>query len=199
MTAAGMAAAQTAEEVLENVREKYAAINDAQISFTQRTVFAGSRVEQSSSGSLLLKKRNMYRVEMEGQTIVTDGTTVWSYSRPTNQVLIDLFDADARGRTPERLLMGETDEFNATLLGRETSGGRELIGLKFVPRPEESASGTIRLWVDSRTWLIRKAVLDDGNGKETVYAVSEIHVNTGVQDSRFAYEIPEGAEVVDLR
>jgi outer membrane lipoprotein carrier protein len=192
-------AAQSSEEVLGHVRERYATIRDAEISFTQKTVFAGSRVEQTSSGSLLLKKENMYRVEMEGQTVVTDGKTVWSYSRPTHQVLIDLFNADARARTPERILMGETDDYTATLLGRETSGGRELVGVKLNPRGDQSAGGTIRLWVDPKTWLIRKAVLEDGNGKETVYTVNEIRVNIGVADSRFDYEIPEGAEVVDLR
>ncbi len=193
------AAAQSSDEVLARIRERYTEIHDAEINFVQKTVFAGSRVEQSAAGTLVLKKENMYRVEMEGQTVVTDGRTVWSYSRSTHQVLIDMFNADARLRTPERILMGETGDYTPTLLGRETSGGRELIGLKLSARGDQTTGGTIRLWVDPRTWIIRKAVLEDGNGKETTYTVNEIRLNTGVPDSRFTFQIPEGADVVDLR
>jgi|WetSurMetagenome_2_1015567.scaffolds.fasta_scaffold24502_2 outer membrane lipoprotein carrier protein len=193
------AVAQSAEDVLANVRTKYETIQDAQLTFTQRSAFAGSRVEQSVSGTLLLKKQHMYRVEMEGQTVVTDGKTVWSYSRPTNQVLIDTFNAGTQGPTPERVLTGDTEEYSATLLDHEAGGSRDLITLKLVPRADRAGGGTIRLWVDARTWLIRKAMLADGNGKETLYTVTDIRINTGIQSSRFTYEIPEGAEVVDLR
>jgi outer membrane lipoprotein-sorting protein len=39
----------------------------------------------------------------------------------------------------------------------------------------------------------------DANGKKTEYVVNDIKLNTGLQDSRFAYQIPQGVEVVDLR
>jgi outer membrane lipoprotein carrier protein len=191
--------AQTAEDVLGSVRAKYETIQDAQLTFTQRSTFAGSKVEQSATGTLLLKKKHMYRVELEGQTIVTDGKTVWSYSRPTNQVLIDLFNADTRGLTPERILTGDTEEYAATVLEHETVGGGELIALKLVPRPDRTAGGIIRLWVDAKSWLIRKAMLVDDSGKVTLYTVNDIRINAGVPSSRFVYEIPEGVEVVDLR
>jgi outer membrane lipoprotein carrier protein len=196
--AATSGVAQTAEDVLGSVRAKYETIQDAQLTFTQRSTFAGSRVEQFVSGTLLLKKKHMYRVELEGQTIVTDGKTVWSYSRPTNQVLIDLFHAETRGLTPERILTGDTEEYTATVLEHEAGGG-ELIALKLVPRPDRTAGGIIRLWVDAKSWLIRKAMLVDDGGKVTLYTVNDIRINTGIPSSRFVYEIPEGVEVVDLR
>ena len=196
---AGVSVAQTAREVLDLMREKYETVRDAQISFTQRITFAMTKVDQSSAGTLLLKKENMYRVEMDRQTFVTDGKTVWSFSSSTNQVLIDRFKAESRGITPERILLGAPDEFTATILGKETLGGREVIALKLTPRAESSPGSTTRLWVDTRTWLVRKASLDDGSGKETVYIVSDMRINTDIADAEFTYRIPEGAEVVDLR
>lgn len=197
--AAVSARAQTAEEVLERVREKYASIRDARISFTRRTTFAMTTVEQTSPGTLLLKKENRYRVDLDRHTIVTDGVTVWSFSAPTNQVLIDHFKPDARGITPERLLTGAPGDLSATLLARETVAGRETIGLKLVPRARGTAAGTVRLWVDPKTWLVRKVSLGEEQGKETTYTVSDISINPGIDDGEFAYRIPEGADVVDLR
>ena len=37
------------------------------------------------------------------------------------------------------------------------------------------------------------------NGKETDYLVTEVKINTGLEDSRFVYQVPAGTEVVDLR
>ena len=43
------------------------------------------------------------------------------------------------------------------------------------------------------------AELTDVNGKVTTYTVSDIKLNPGLSDSRFVLQIPEGAEVVDMR
>jgi outer membrane lipoprotein-sorting protein len=58
---------------------------------------------------------------------------------------------------------------------------------------------SLRLWVDPSEWLVRMAELTDVNGKVTTYTVSDIKLNPGLSDSRFVLQIPEGAEVVDMR
>lgn len=190
---------QNADEVLERVRERYENIRDAQLSFSRRSSFGPGRVEQTESGTLLLKKQDRYRVELGHQTIVTDGETVWSYSRQAHQVLIDRFRKDPGGLSPERVLMGAPADYSASLIGRDTVAGRGTIGLKLIPRDETAAPQVLRLWVDPHTWLIRRARLEDGPGRETVYTVAEIRINTGIPDARFVFDVPEGAEVVDLR
>ncbi|MGB6121674.1 MAG: outer membrane lipoprotein carrier protein LolA, partial [Bacteroidota bacterium] len=98
-------AAETAEEVLENMRETYESIDDAEIRFSQHVRFSMANIEQQISGVLTMKRENMYRVELDDRTIVTDGTTVWSHSRPNNQVLIDDFAMDERSFSPENILV----------------------------------------------------------------------------------------------
>jgi len=190
---------QTADEVLENMREQYDGIRDLRLTFTQRTTVPRARIDQRSEGTLLLKKENKYRVELEQQTIVTDGITVWSYSAPTGQVLIDHFKAGAGMLTPERILTGATDDFSATVTGNEQVGDRETVVLRLTPRAEHASVQLLRLWVDNDDWLIRRAEVVDPGGTQTTYTVSEIRLNAGVDDARFVYLIPKGAEVVDLR
>jgi outer membrane lipoprotein-sorting protein len=71
--------------------------------------------------------------------------------------------------------------------------------LKLVPKNGEGLVVSLRLWVDTADWIVRKAEVTDANGKETTYTVSSIRTNIGLADSRFTLRIPEGAEVVDLR
>jgi outer membrane lipoprotein carrier protein len=190
---------ETAEEVLENVRKQYDAINDARVVFTQRVRFQMANIDQRVNGSLDMKKGNKYRVELGDQTIVTNGETVWSYSAPTNQVLIDNFKVDERSFTPERVLSAAPEDFTPTLLGNEKIGDTEAIVLKLLPKDDQSFLESMKLWVDQKEWLIKKVEMVDQNGKLTEYIVKEIRINVGLQDSQFTYHIPADAEVVDLR
>ena len=192
-------AGESAQELLDKVRQKYESVNDAQLKFSQRVVFGVSKIEQKTTGTLYLKKKNKYRMELGNQTIVTDGKTVWSFSVPNNQVLIDNFKLDERSMTPERLLTGSSGDFYVTLIGNEKLGKVNVAVLKLVPKDDESIIKSMKLWVDESTWFIKKVEVVDVNGKETEYLVDDLQVNVGLQDSRFVFTISEGVQVVDLR
>jgi len=192
-------AAETPQEILERVRKKFETVKDAELTFSQRTRFALSKLEQNASGTLSMKKEHKYRIETEEQTIVTDGATVWSYSVPNKQVLIDVFKMNERAMSPERILAGAPGDFTASVVGREKLGRFETVVLKLVPVAEQSLASAIRLWVDTSEALIRKAEVSDVNGKETTYTVGAYKLNTGMSDTRFTFSIPDGVEAVDLR
>jgi outer membrane lipoprotein carrier protein len=190
---------ETAQGVLDRMKEKYDQVQDMQLKFIQKSTFELSRIEQETEGTLFLKKQNKYRIETNGQTIVTDGVTVWSYNPTAKQVLIDKFKLDENSVTPERILGGAPDDFTTSLLGREKVGKVDTYILKLIPRNEQSVIKSMKLWVDANTWLIKKTELSDLNGKLTLYTVVEAKVNGGLSDSRFSFQAPEGTDVVDLR
>lgn len=194
-----LCAQESAQDVLEKVKKEYDSIVDAQLKFSQHTHFEMTNIDQTVSGTLLLKKTNKYRVETSDQTIVTDGRTVWSYSVPNKQVLIDHFKVDENSITPEKILGGAPTDFTTTLLGNEKVGRTETVELKLDPTNDQSMVKSMRLWVDNSTWLIKKAEIVDVNGKETEYVVTDAKTNVGLDDSRFTFQVPEGVEVVDLR
>ena len=194
-----LARAGTADDILEEVRDKYASIRDAKLTFTQHVSFSLATVSQTTQGTLLMKKPSHYRVELEARTIVTDGETVWSYSRPNNQVLIDHFRLDERSFSPEKLLTTAPSEYTATLLGQEKLEGATVQIVKLIPKNPTGLVASLKLWVDERTSLMRKVELLDVNGKETTYTVHSFEVNPVIADSVFQFTIPPGADVVDLR
>ena len=192
-------ASDTAEEVLEKLRQKFNTIEDAELTFSETDRFTLTTMEHHVAGTLIMKKGNRYRVAMEGDTIVTDGETVWHYSAATRQVLIDHFKMDERSLSPERILAAAPGDYEAALLGREKVGKNETEVLKLIPQAAHSSLKAMKLWVDDKEWFVRKAELEDVGGKRTSYVVQEAKFNTGVPDSLFSYQIPAGAEVVDLR
>ncbi len=193
----GMSGGETAKEVLEHIQKKYESISDATLNFSQEVTL--SRIKQQQRGILFLKKENKYRLELERQTIVTDGRTVWSYSSLNNQVLIDNYRDNKKTLSPENILAAAPEDYFATLLGEEKLGGMNVVALKLVPKKDDGILQSLKLWVDDSDWLIRKAEIMDINEKSTRYTVERVKLNSGLDDSRFIYQIPADVDVVDLR
>jgi outer membrane lipoprotein carrier protein len=191
--------AQTADEMLERMREAYEDLRDVELRFSQRVWLPLAGIEQEARGTLTFKKDNRYRVETGDRTIVTDGKTVWSYSTATRQVLIDTFRLDEGALTPERVLLGPPGGYTATVLGKERLDGAAVVLLKLVPRDESATLTAARLWVHTGDWIVRKAEVEDGGGRLTTYRVERLRVNKGIPDSRFTFQVPDGVEAVDLR
>jgi outer membrane lipoprotein carrier protein len=198
-TAVPACSQDSAQEILEKVRQKYESITDAEIRFAQKVKFSLSKAGETTSGTLLIKKGHKYRVETGTQTIVTDGVTVWSYTPALKQVLVDRFKEDERSLTPEHLLLGTSGGYVPILIGKARLGKTETTLLKLTPQDEQSLVSEIRLWVDEEDWTVRQVEVLDVNGKQITYTVEQLRLNIGVPDSRFTFQAPEGVEVVDLR
>jgi outer membrane lipoprotein carrier protein len=188
-----------ASDIVEKMEKKYGSIHDASLTFTRHVVFGVTRSEQDFSGSLRMKKGNKYRIELEDQTIVTDGVSAWTYSRINNQVFIDAYREDSLSFSPDRILVNVPENYSATLLGEEKVGTRETSILKLVPKNERSNLKWMKLWVDRDDWLMRRIQLLDVADNQTTYEVGDITLNAGISDTTFQFHPPPGVEVIDVR
>jgi len=194
-----LVAAESAQEILDKVKQKYESIRDAELKFSQRIRFSLNDNDQITTGTLFLKKEKKYRIELDRATIVTDGVTVWSHSFANHQVLIDRYKENDRTLTPERILAATPKDYRPALAGTEKIGNAETRVLKLTPNDEASSVESMKLWVDVSTWLIKKVEIADHSGRQTVYLVTDAKINLGIPDSQFTYDIPKGVETVDLR
>jgi len=196
---AARAADETARDVLERLQVKYNTAEDATITFTQTVKFTLTNATQTLGGTLVMKKPNYTRFSNEQQTIVTDGTTVWSYSAPNKQVIIDSYRDDPHSFTPARFILGLPSDYYATLLGREKLHGTTVYVLKLVTKDNEASVRSLKMWVDPDEWVAWKIVITDVNETETTYQIKNAKFDTGVSESMFHFQAPKGATVVDLR
>ena len=189
----------TVKYVTENLQHRYEMIDDATAQFEQHIRFGFSNIEQSFRGTLMMKKPNRYRIESEHQTIVTDGTTVWAYSTANNQVIIDTYKENNNSISPEQFMLNLPSNYYASVLGSEKNSEGTVILLKLVPKDDRSFVKSVKLSVEEHGWLVRKIMILDVNETEPTYTVKDIKLNTSLKEKTFAFETPEGAEVVDLR
>ncbi len=183
-------------KVLENVQTKYSQMNDVSADFIQSIKLRYKQSGQKTSGTIQLKKGNKYRIEMEQQTIVTDGKTVWMYSPNTKQVLIDVFKQNRQQFSPDKFLVGLPKNFSATTL--DTANGQLILTLE--PTKTASVSSimtSVKVWVNKNSWLIEKIEYSDKNGTATSIVISNIRFNKGIADSSFRFEITPEMKTVD--
>ena len=189
----------TVKEVTEQLSHRYEMIDDAVVQFEQHVKFGFSNIEQSFNGTLKMKKPKHYRIESENQTIVTDGKTVWAYSKANNQVIVDNYKENSNSISPEEFMLNLPANYYASLLGYEKQSTGNLILLKLIPKDDRSFVKSVKMSIEEDGWMVRNIVILDVNESETTYKVKDIKLNTNIKDKIFTFETPEGAEVVDLR
>ena len=192
-------AGEEASDVLKRLEKKYNSIHDVKVSFQQHVHFGVTEAEQSFSGTLAMKKGNQYRIELEDQTIVTDGKSVWSYVRNNNQVIIDKYREDPNSFSPDKVLVNVPAHFIATLLGKERLGHEETTILKLNPKDPRSNIQWMKIWVDNDESLMRQVQVLDVSDNLTTYIIDRIAMNTGIEESQFHFEPPQAVEIIDLR
>jgi outer membrane lipoprotein carrier protein len=186
----------TATEVIEKVQAKYKDIDDAYVKFAQTVKFKISAAEQTYVGTMYLKKKNKYRIETDQQIFVTNGETSWAYSPFNKQVVIDNYHEDKSSLSPEKFLFDYPSDYYSTLLGKDKAGAYML---KLTPKDDNSFVKTMRVWIDSDEWVIKKVEVTDMNETVTTYSVKDLKLNHGVGDDKFTFVVPKNVQVVDLR
>ena len=185
--------------VLEIVQEAYAKINDAFAEFTQVVSLKYAGIEQTYTGSVMMKRGNRYRIESQQQTIVTDGKTVWAYSPVNKQAVIDYYKETPTTFSPEQFLLGLPKNFRAMIVD-EDPGTDAAYVLKLTPKEGTSKFvKSLKVWIRDTDWSVRKLEYTDMNETRTSYTLTGVRFNQGIADERFVFVVPEHTEVVDLR
>jgi chaperone LolA len=188
-----------ADAVLARVQKKYDSIRDASIDFSRTIRFAALQTEESFAGKFFMKRGKKYRIEGDEQTIVTDGTTVWTYTRSTAQVVIDNYKDDPHSLTPDNLLVNIPKQYQAAILDETKGQGGEVVVLKLIPTDEHAQVKWMKAWIHKDDWLMHRVQVEDLGENLTTYTLTAIHLNRDTPDSLFRFSAPAGVEVIDLR
>lgn len=189
----------TAKEIIEKVQSKYKKTNTVIAKYSQTLKYKLSKIEQTFNGTLYLKKEKRYRIETDQQTIMTDGVTSWAYSHKTKQVVIDKFKEDKNSLSPEKFLIQYPDDYYSNLVGRSKVNGQDTYELKLTPKGNSSFIKSMKVWVDSDEWFIRKIEWTDMNDNTTTYTVKKIDVNNEIGNDKFQFKPGKDVQVIDLR
>ena len=189
---AGQAAAQSPDAVARDLQRRYGTVRSLQADFVQTS--GGQRM----NGTLAVRG-NAFRLDMGEQTLVTDGRTMWSYTRDDRQVVVQDYDERQVGFSVGQLFTDYLRVFRATGATKATIAGVRYDVLSLRPRATGSAVRDATLYVRSSDAVPTRVRVHDRNGGTLQFDVSNVRLNRTLAPSTFRFDAPRGTEVVDLR
>ena len=188
----GQVHAQSGDDLLDRLRERYESTDALRARFTQTIGDA------TMEGTLVLRG-DAYRIETGDQTLVTDGETAWVYSKLDEQVLVNDAIKDETAFSPADFFTNYPDRFDVEVIGNEIVDGARHETLKLTPKNDDAFLREVTLFVRSTDALPTRVQIVDGNGTRVAFDLQDVEVNPTLGGDVFRFDAPIGAEVVDLR
>jgi outer membrane lipoprotein-sorting protein len=205
----------TVEEIVANVREVEASTEDAHAVLEVSLQAQG--MDEEAVVEVWEKRPNKLRAEVleasdpkfVGIVSVTDGQQGWMYNPTENEVVLGEVDQDEPSSPREMLQFADKiiqrvlDTSEVELVGEEEVAGLATYKLAFTPKEDSDETvlpvgSQATLWVDQERWIVLQAHFVGDMVGEGWMRVRSFDLNAGMDDARFQFEIPEGAEVIEF-
>jgi outer membrane lipoprotein carrier protein len=187
---------------IAGLQRRYAAVDCLSADFTQR--YRGPGVDQTESGTLLMKKPGLMRWEYktpETKLFVADGRETYLYTPADRQVFVQRFTAADLRSTPLQLLLGRGDIGRDFLVSWEpgaNSGAGGPMRVRLTPRGPQSEYAYVVIEYDLSTYDIGYIVIRERTGNTSEFMFRNLKTDIKVDSRQFQFKIPKGVEVVRL-
>lgn len=198
------------DPVLVRLQAKIESLRSLRGRFVQRLDSRSLGRALAESGRFAIRKPGAMRWEYEEperKIAVTDGTTTWLHLVEENEVQIGTYPEGGEGSAAS-LLSGRMRldrDFTSRRLTPEEAAGAGPTGvaggltLLLEPRAPTEEFESLMLTLDPVRLEIRAIVLVDSLGGRMTFEFFDLEENPPIDDAFFRFEIPAGAEVVDMR
>lgn len=191
-----------AKAVLDGVSKKVKSLKSLKANFALNlTGGKGGKVNESKKGTVTLKGEK-YHVEINGQEIICDSKTIWTYSKETKEVQVNNFNPNEQNMSPAKLLTNFYDkEYKYTYKGERKEHGKNCDIIELTPTDATKQVTKIELMVDKASSMIAGGNIWQKNGNKMQYTVTNFTPNANVADAFFTWDAKAhpGIETVDLR
>jgi outer membrane lipoprotein carrier protein len=189
-----------AAAIVDRLQRTYDATADFVADFQQETEVQTLNRSLKTSGKLTYKRpgKMLWRYETpKGQFVLADGKHLYFYQPEQNQIIKSPLQNAFRTDIPLSFLLGLGNlkrDFNATL--KATEENQHILRLE--PKGNAGGYSDILMGVSKATSDILWVSVRDGAGNLTTIRFSDMRKGTGVNDSLFKLQIPQGADIVEL-
>ncbi|HKZ21872.1 MAG TPA: outer membrane lipoprotein carrier protein LolA, partial [candidate division Zixibacteria bacterium] len=155
--------AQTLADITHSVESKYRNLKSVSMVFTKEVKSGNFEAKEKGKGKIWMKNSDKFRIDSDQEQIISDGKIVWIYSRENKQVT-----KNRKEKVKNILDFGQyfadfDSNYETTLKGKEKILDLPCLILELTPKKENELIAKLFLWVESKTYLIRKIEYFDIN------------------------------------
>ncbi len=194
--------AQDSGKILDQLSAKAKGYSTISADYTSRLQDVKADLDLTQEGNIKVKDKK-YNLDLPSYTVISDGTTVWTYEKENNAVYIDnLEDVQEDGINPNDLFRIWETGFKHEYKETKSEGGAELYWINLYPNdPGNKPYHTIQLYIDKAKMEINKIKVMNRDGSTVTYTVKGFAPNKTLEDSKFRFNPASypGVEVIDNR
>ena len=188
-----------AESIIEEITSKTQAYESVGIDFTFTYEDPSSGDEISEPGSLIISG-DKYILDIEGQKVICDGETMWTYIEDAWEVQINAIEEDDESITPSKLLTTYNDDYKAKLNKEYQIDGVNYQRIEL--KPEQGKKWVkLDVVVNADKQQISEITIHDKNGGKIHYKIDEFNPDIEVDYKDFTFDPADypDVEIVDMR
>ncbi|MCO5271673.1 MAG: outer membrane lipoprotein carrier protein LolA [Cyclobacteriaceae bacterium] len=187
-------------EILEAMSAKYKSLNSFEANLTSSLTNETDGINEQFKGKITVKG-NKFKLVIDDQEIINDGTTVWTYLPSASEVNIDNVDPDSDEMNPSKFYIIYKKGYKYLYLEDQTEGGVLCEVVDLVPEKKDAQYFKIRMNIGKKDKSIQSWTMFDKSGNRYKYTISKFVPNVKVDDSFFTFDPKKypGVEIIDLR
>ena len=187
-------------EILDAMGNKYKNLTSFEANLTSSLINETDGIHEEFKGKITVKG-NQFRLALDDQEIINNGTTVWTYIPSIKEVNIDNADPDTDEMNPSRFYTIYKKGYKYVYLEDKTEDGVLCEVVDLVPEKKDAQYFKIRMNIVKKDKSILSWTMFDKTGNRYKYTISKFAGNVKVDDTFFTFDPKKypGVEVVDLR
>lgn len=190
----------TALATLEAMSKKYKAFTSFEANITSSMTNEVEGIKEEFKGKITVKG-DKFRLVMDEQEIINNGTTVWTYLPAAKEVNIDNYDPNSEDINPSKIYEIYKKGYKYLHLGDKTEAGIACEEIDLVPEKKDPQFFKIKMIIVKKDKSIQSWTMFDKSGNKYKYTISKFTPNVTVADALFTFDPKKypGVEVIDLR
>ncbi|MFY0672150.1 MAG: outer membrane lipoprotein carrier protein LolA [Bacteroidia bacterium] len=196
---------EKAKALLDAVKTKYTAYNSIQVDFKMTLIDKASEFTDVTEGKLDLKK-NMFKLDLGDNEIMSNGKDLWIFLKSANQVQIQKYDKSVIeqefGFAPNEIFTINKDDFDYRVSGEKTINGKLCTEIELTPKDKEKFYYKVKLYVVKSSNEVILTHFYEKDGIEYQFEITNQSPNANLSDAFFIFDKSEyGKElqIEDLR
>ncbi|MBN8577141.1 MAG: outer membrane lipoprotein carrier protein LolA [Cyclobacteriaceae bacterium] len=187
-------------EILEAMSKKYKSIASFEANLTSGLTNESEGVKEEFKGKITVKG-DKFRLVLDDQEVINNGTTVWTYLPAAKEVNIDNFDPSSDDVNPTKIFDMYKKGFKYLYLADKTEGGILCEEVDLVPEKRDAQYFKIKMMISKKDKSIQSWTMFDRSGNRYKYTITKFTPNVKVEDAFFTFDVKKypGVEVIDLR
>ena len=188
-----------AAKLLEDVINHTSSYNNfkANLSYTMVNVDMG--IDEKKSG-LIFVQGDSYRIEMEGQVIISDGATIWTFIEDSEEVMVNDVDESGESISPTQILTKYNEGYKAKFGQDKTYKNSVLKEITLKPNDKKNFE-KMSVFVNANKLSLESFSVYDINGNVFTYHIIDLQSNIDLPEDTFIFDYDKhpDVEVIDMR